>query len=230
MDLELVNRNVASRPKGLPPATKRTPRTWTAEQVGEFLRSTANDRLAPLWRFFAVTGCRRGEALGLRWAEVDLDGGTATIVRQRTIAGGSVVEGAPKTGAGARTVALDAGTIGQLRSWRSAQAAERLLMGAGWANTGLVFTHADGRGLWPQTVTRRFGQLSETAGLPSIGVHGLRHSVATHLIARGVNPRVVQQRLGHAHVSVTLGLYTHVLPAHDREAAASLADAIDGAL
>jgi integrase len=228
VELELVNRNVASRPRTLPAAIRPTPRVWTVEQAGAFLAGTANDRFAPLWRFFATTGCRRGEALGLRWVDVDLDESTVTITRQRTIAGGSVVEGAPKTGAGARSIAIDPATTTSLRSWRAAQAAERLQMGWGWADTGLVFTHPDGTGLWPQMITRRFGELSGQLGLPAIGVHGLRHSVATYLIARGVNPRVVQQRLGHAQVAVTLGLYTHVLPGHDREAAASMADAVDG--
>jgi integrase len=100
-------------------------------------------------------------------------------------------------------------------------------MGSGWPNNDLVFTHADGTGLWPQTITAHFRTIAGNLGLPTIGVHGLRHSAATFLIASGINPRVVQQRLGHAHVSVTLGLYTHVLPAHDRAAADTLAAAID---
>ncbi len=227
VDLELVARNAAARPKGLPPARRPAPRAWTAEELRKFLGHTAADRLHPLWRLLATTGCRRGEALGLRWSDVDLDAGIITITRQRTIAGGRVVEGAPKTASGARTVSLDDGTVKVLRAWRSTQSAERLMMGAGWVDTGLVFTHPTGGGLWPQTVTAKLRTVAGELGLAPIGIHGLRHSAATNLIGAGVNPRVVQQRLGHAHVSVTLGLYTHVMPAHDRQAADLLATAID---
>ncbi len=194
-----------------------------------FLSLVGGERLGPLWRFVAVTGCRRGEALGLRWRDVDLEAGTAAIVNQRAIAGGTVVEGPPKTKAGARTVALDADTVRALRSWRKVQAAEQLAMGAGWPDTGLVFTNTDGSGLWPQRVTAEFRQTANRLALPLIGVHGLRHTAATWLITSGVNPRVVQQRLGHADVSVTLGLYTHVLPGHDVAAAEALGKAVGSA-
>jgi len=226
VELDLVARNVAARAKGLPSVERNAPRAWTVEQLQAFLAAVGTDRHGALWRFIAVTGCRRGEALGLRWSEVDLEVGTAAIVNQRTIAGGTVVEGPPKTRAGARTVALDPETVAVLRSWRRVQTEERLLMGAGWAGTDLVFTNPDGGGLWPQRVTATFRRVAGDLGLPLIGVHGLRHTAATWLISTGTNPRVVQQRLGHADVSVTLGLYTHVLPGHDRDAAAALGDAL----
>ena len=219
MELELVARNAAARTKGLPVTQPTPPKTWTADQLGRFLEATADDRLGILWRVLAVTGCRRGEALGLRWADVDLAAETMTITNQRTLAAGKVVEGSPKTRAGARTVSLDPATVAPLRVWRKTQAEDRLLMGGGWPDGDLVFTHADGRPFWPQMVTSRFRIVGDELGLPRIGVHGLRHTSATLLIASGVNPRVVQQRLGHTHVSVTLALYTAVLPAHDRNAA-----------
>ena len=226
VELELVSRNVAARTRSLPRTTNPGPRVWSGDQLRLFLDSTSEDELGTLWRFIAATGCRRGEALGLRWVDLDLAAATACITRQRTIAGGSVVEGAPKTSAGARTIALDASTVRALRTWRKRQTEHRLSTGAAWIDSGLVFTHTNGAGLWPQMVTARFRQAAADAGLPPIGVHGLRHSAATFMIASGVNPKVVQQRLGHANVSVTLGLYTHVLPAHDREAAALLGSAL----
>lgn len=227
VELGLVPRNVAMRTRGLPAAERPRPKAWSPDQLRRFLAAVDEDRLAPLWRLIAMTGCRRGEALGLRWSDVDLEAGVAVIAWQRTIAGGKVVEGAPKTNAGSRAVALDPGTVRSLKAWRAQQSAERLVMGVGWPDTDLVFTHGDGSGLWPQMVTARFRAVATELGLPTIGVHGLRHSAATFLIASGVNPRVVQQRLGHAHVSVTLGLYTHVLPAHDRSAVEALAEAVD---
>ncbi len=228
LDLGLVSRNVAMRTRSLPPATRPRPRAWSPSELRRFLAAVVDDRLGPLWRLIAMTGCRRGEALGLRWADLNLDDAVVTFAWQRTIAGGRVVEGAPKTNAGNRSVSLDTDTVRMLRAWRAQQNAERLLMGAGWAHTDLVFTHPDGSGLWPQTVTAKFKAIAEAVGLSPIGVHGLRHSAATLLIASGINPRVVQQRLGHANVSVTLGLYTHVLPAHDQAAADTLAAVVDG--
>ena len=99
-------------------------------------------------------------------------------------------------------------------------------MGAGWAGADLVFTRADGDGLWPQTVTATFRRLADEMGLPQIGVHGLRHTAGTWMIGSGVSPKSVQQRLGLAHVSVTLGLYSHVMPGHDRDAAEAFAAAV----
>ncbi len=153
-----------------------------------FLDHVADDRLAPLWNVVAVTGCRRGEALGHRWS--DLDGDIVTFTNQRAIAGGSIGEGAPKTAAGARSVALDSETVSMLASWRARRLGEFLALGIRPTH-GLVFTPEDGRGLWPQRVTARFGELSDELDLPRIGLHGLRHSNATSLLGAGENPKVV---------------------------------------
>lgn len=110
VDLNLVARNFAAK-MTLPRVERGAPRAWSADQLSRFLDTVADDRLYPLWRLFATTGCRRGEVRGVRWDDVNLNSGTATITHQRTIAGGRVVEGSPKTRACARTVALDAGTV-----------------------------------------------------------------------------------------------------------------------
>ncbi|CAN0416217.1 unnamed protein product, partial [Phaeothamnion confervicola] len=173
--LKVLARNPAAEAR-LPQVARQAPRAWSIEGLTKFLRHVDDDRQAALWRFLALTGCRRGEALGLRWADVDVTAGVATITNQRTIAGGKIVEGAPKTSAGARTISLDDGTVEALKRWRKQQNEDRLLMGAGWPATDLVFTHADGTGLWPQTVTRQFHDIAELLGLQQIGVHGLRHT------------------------------------------------------
>lgn len=208
-----------------PTSTTPTPQAWTAEQLATFLRHVAGDRLEPLWRFFAVTGCRRGEAAGLRWSDVDLSRGVAVITNQRTLAGGHVVEGPVKTQSGARTVALDEDTVALLRSWRRTQTAELVRLGVRPA-VGYVFTGPDGTPWWPQTITSTFRRLCDELELPRIRVHGLRHSLATWMMAAGINPKVVSQRLGHSHVSITLGLYAHVLPGHDQAAADAFAAAL----
>jgi integrase len=209
----------------LPRQAPPTPRAWTGEQLDRFLERSEFEPLRALWRFYAVTGCRRGEGLGLRWRDLDLDRGTATIVNQRAIAGGSVVEGAPKTAAGARTVSLDDDTVAELRAHRVEQRAEYMKLGIR-PDHDLVFTGPTGAGVWPQRVTARFRELCDELGLPRIGVHGLRHTVATWMISHGMDAKLVAQHLGHAHVSVTLGLYTHVAPSHDRAAVEAFVSAL----
>jgi integrase len=225
--LRLVARNAAAR-ADLPRVPQRAPRVWTTAQLHQFLDGTAEDRWAPMWRLFAMTGMRRGEVLGLRWSDVDLKAGTLTVTTQRTIAGGSIVEGPPKSRSGARTIAIDSATVDALKAWRRQQKADQLLMGAGWLDTGgLVFTWPDGSPPWPQAVTGWFQGQAGDLGLPRIGLHGLRHTSATWHIASGRSPKLVAQRLGHSHVNVTLHLYSHVLPGEDRTAAEAMAAAVD---
>jgi integrase len=212
-----------------PRSARPVPKAWSASQLGVFLNVVSGDRLEALWRFVTVTGCRRGEAAGLRWDDLDLDRGLVTITNQRTLAAGRVVEGPVKTSSGARTVALDPDTVTVLRAWRRAQRAELVRLGVRPA-VAYVFTGESGLPLWPQWITSRFRDLCDEAGLPRIGPHGLRHSAATWLIASGASPKLVSQRIGHASPTVTLSLYSHVLPGHDEAAAgafaAALADAV----
>ena len=196
-------------------------------QTARFLASVEDDRLGPLWRFLVVSGVRRGEALGLRWSDVDFDAGTATITTTRVQTKGGVAKGRRR-----RRPALGPSRSTTTRSrccapGARAQTAEYLRLGIR-PDHDLCFTAENGRGLWPNRVTARFGELCDELGLPRIGVHGLRHSAATFMIGAGVSPKLVAQRLGHANPSITLGTYSHVLPGHDQAAvdayAAALAD------
>jgi integrase len=225
----LVGRNVASGALDLPQVAPVAARAWDAPQLAGFLSATATSDIGVLWRFVALTGCRRREALGLRWASVDLHPGTAPFVSQRVVAcgGGGVIEGPPRTRSGARTVRLDAETVRQLRTWRKAQLARLVRLGVR-PDHDLVFTGAGGRGLWPPRVTAEFGKAALGLGLPNIGVHGLRHLSATWLIGAGVSPKTVSQRLGHSTPAITLSLYAPVLPGHDQTAADAFAAALDG--
>ena len=228
VELALIPTNVALKLRNLPRAASPKPKAWTMPQTQRFVAHVDKDYWRGLWRFLATTGCRRGEALGLMWDAVDLDAGTVTICRQRTIAGGTRRRGSTEDGAGFRTLALDAGMVAELRAVRARQRADRLAMGAGWQGQGWVFCWPDGTAPWPQRVTEWFGRHCETLGLPRIGVHGLRHSAATWMIARGESPKLVQQRLGHSHVATTLGLYAHVQPGHDQAVADAIGAALDG--
>jgi len=167
-----------------PRATRPVPKVWASAELATFLGSVEADRHAALWRFLATTGCRRGEAAGLRWSDLDLGRGLVMFASQRTLAGGQVVEGPVKTSAGARTVALDPVTVAVLRDWHRDQRAEFLRLGVRPAG-GYVFTGEGGLPLWPQWITSRFRDLCDEAGLPRIGPHGLRHTAATWLIGSG---------------------------------------------
>jgi integrase len=171
----------------------------------------------------ATTGLRRGEALGLRWSDLDLDGGRASI-RQTVIAvKHTALLGTPKTAKGRRSVTLDSGTVAALREHRKRQAAERLLMGAGWTDLDLVFCHVDGTMLHPERFTRGFSDAVRRLGLPPIRLHDLRRGWATLALQAGVHPKVVQERLGHANIGITLDTYSHVIAGLHEDAAEQVA-------
>lgn len=204
---------------------------WTAEQVATFLElSTAEgDRDFGLWRLVVSTGMRRGEALGLRWCDVDLDAATVTVTQSVGVVDHQVRIEPPKTGAGLRTIAIDAGTVAALRAHRSRRGEERMMLGIGQASpTDFVFAEPTGEHLHPEAVSKRFDRRVARYGLPHIAVHGLRHTWATLALQAGVHPRVVQERLGHSTISVTLGIYSHVIDGQDAEAAQQVADLFDG--
>ncbi len=203
--------------------------TWAAGELGTFLDGVADDRLYAAYLLMATTGMRRGEGLGLRWSDLNFDQGRAAI-RQTVIAVHHEVSfGTPKTAKGRRTVTLDAVTISALREHRKRQNAERLLIGSGWRDNDLVFCRVDGEPLHPERFSRSFAERVRQLGLPKIRLHDLRHGWATMALAAGVHPKVVQERLGHASISITLDTYSHVSPALHGEAAETVAALVFGA-
>ena len=196
---------------------------WSEEQLHAFLDSVAQQRLYPLWRFLAMTGCRRGEALGLTWPDLDIEGGRVTIRRVLVPIDGRLCETEPKTKRGRRLIALDAETLAVLRAQAARQLAEQQALGNGWIDSGRVFTADDGAQLHPERISALFARLVRAAALPPIPLHGLRHTYASLALAKGVNAAIVSRRLGHATVAFTLDIYSHVLPQVDAEAAEVIA-------
>jgi integrase len=159
---------------------------------------------------------RRGEVLGLRWSDIDLAGRRLTITRtlittdvERKGSPG-MAWGTPKTAKGRRQVALDDATVGALRAHRARQLEERLALGAGYNDQDLVVSATDGGPLHPKRLSYYFERQIKGLALPRIRLHDLRHTHATLALRAGVHPRVVQERFGHANVSITLDTYSHV--------------------
>jgi integrase len=192
---------------------------WTPEQTGRFLDHAVHDRLYPLFHLVAHRGLRRGEACGLRWIDTHLAAGTVEVLNQIVQWGWRTGQTPPKTDESAATVALDAGTVAVLAEHKARQRTERLAVGEGWVESGLVFTEPDGAPLHPAEVTERFQFLARRAGLPPIRLHDLRHGAATMALAAGVEMKVVQAMLRHASESTTSMFYTSVLPEVARAAA-----------
>ena len=181
----------------------------------------------PQWRALLLlavsTGLRQGEQLGLEWPDVDLDRGTLSVRRSLGFQRGrGLVTTDVKTARSRRTVELGAALVGALRVHRTAQLERRLRAGPAWVDLGFVFTRDDGQPLEPGSVTHRFQRESAELGLPVVRYHDLRHTAATLMLEAGIHPKVVQERLGHATIAVTMDTYSHVLPNMQRDAAAAM--------
>lgn len=238
VDWDRLARNpaaVARPPKVSAQNGARSPMvTWTSTETAAFLKACeeAQDGYYPAWLMLVTTGMRRGELLGLRWTDLDLDSRRASISQTVIVVvneGRHEVQfGSPKTERGRRAVALDAKTVAALKSHKAAQAEIRLLLGASYRDRQLVFCQPDGAPLHPERFSRTFASRVRQHGMRKIRLHDLRHTHATLGLEKGIHPRIMQERLGHANVGITLGTYSHVNPAMDANAADTISDAIFG--
>jgi integrase len=226
----LIPRNVAefSTPPKLMDSGRKELRTWTADQARSFLDGVTDDRLYAAWLLAVSTGMRRGEILGLRWEDVDLDA-LRLSVRQTCITVDYRIEfSTPKTKRSRRSIALDRGMVSALRAHRKRQMEERLAIGYLYSDSGLVFTKVDGKPLHPDYFSQAFDRLVRRSRLPRIRVHDLRHTYATLALAAGIHPKVVSERLGHSTVAFTMDVYSHAVPGMEADAAEKIAALIFG--
>lgn len=228
LQLDLVQQNAASH-VALPRKRDDKLRVWEPAEVNTFLRLAATHRLGPVFELVVRTGLRRGEVAGLRWADIDLDGGRLVVRQQRVQVDTVVVTNHAKTHHGQdRRVSLDAVTVRQLWDWRARQHREQQLWDNLYQDEGWVFTYEDGRPLNPYYISDVFRKLVARAGLPHLTFHGLRHEHASLLLSAGVPITAVSKRLGHSSTAITGDLYSHLLDDADRQMAEAVQAVLGG--
>lgn len=224
----LIPRNPAQR-LTLPRIDRREPSRWTPAQTRSFLDSIAGTDLHALGMVLVMTGLRIGEVMGLRWRAIDWSRGTLRVAATVAVApdGGMAIREDVKSPASRRTVPLPPALVEVLRAHRDRQVA--WLDQRGLDNPDdRVFLDATGAGLHPATARLHLRKAMEAAGVPVLTPHDLRHQAATQLMEAGVHPLVVSRLLGHAHIAVTLGIYSHPSEALTRDAVDTLAGLLDG--
>ena len=220
MEWGLLTKNPAAKAKAKMGRRQNPLRIPTPPEMAQLLLTTQETRWYSLWAWFVTTGTRLGEALALQWSDIDWDKGIATI--QRAVSGDASkrVIKTPKSASGIRTLALGPHLVAVLQNHQREQTVWRDLAGDQWQEDDYVFTTRQGKVLSKRNIDRAFKQALAAANLPDdIRVHDLRHGMATQWLSKGINPRVVSERLGHSNVAFTLQVYGHVLP-HDEAIAA----------
>lgn len=224
--LGLVQRNILDMVE-VPRMLHHEMKTLSAEQAQQLLAVARGNRLEALYVMALATGMRQGELLALRWHDVDLDGGSLQVRAAVHYTKDGYVFAEPKTKHSRRRIALSQMCVTALREHRALQQVEREALGSAWTDLDLVFPNTVGTPFGAENlVQREFYPLLKQAGLPRVRFHDLRHTAATLLLERGINAKVVSEMLGHSDVSITLGIYTHVMPHMQQQAA----DAMDAAL
>jgi integrase len=215
---------------------------WSGEELGRFLDHAGAHRLGAIFELMAMAGLRRGEAVGLRWSDVNVEHGFL-VVRQQLVATDIPAEenrpcrtcgaihrgllfGPPKTANGeARRVDLGQTAMGMLLVHRLTQDGQRSQLGAAYADHDLVFAEDDGNPWHPNYVTKTFTKITRDAGLRRIRLHDLRHGRASLMLAAGIDITVVSKMLGHASIRTTADTYSHLLEGVGK-AAAEAADSL----
>jgi integrase len=219
----LIPRNVADAVKA-PQAHKKEAKPLTPAEVAALLSAASGDRLEALYVTAVHTGLRRGELLGLKWTDINLDARTLSVQRSLDKDG---TFNAPKRSKSRRTVTLTPQAAEALKGHRAHQNEERLWLGSLWEDRDLVVPNRRGKPMNADNLYHRdFKPLLQRAGLSGFTFHSLRHTCATLLLAKNVNPKIVSELLGHATISQTMDTYSHVMPGMGDVAA----DALESAL
>lgn len=202
-----------------PPRPKRTEMRFLDEAESAAMLHAAEGSTLHMPLLLALgTGMRRAELLGLRWGDVDLEAGTATVNQGLQEAGGQLIVTAPKTVKSRRTVTIPGLVIDGLRVHRAEQARRTLAHEPGWSDSEYVLAAPHGGPWRPSNFDRIWRRFKKKQKLV-IRFHDLRHTHASQLLKAGIHPKIVSERLGHASISITLDTYSHVMPGMQVEAA-----------
>lgn len=222
----LIPRNVTAGIK-LPKLSREEIDPLSREESRCLLEAAKGERLEALYVLALHTGMRQGEILALKWDNVDLEAGTLRVRRTLTKTGKVYAIGEPKTRNSRRVIRLTAAAVGALRTHLSRQLEEMERMGSLYQPGGLVFATEAGTIINPSNLRNRsLKPLLKAAGLRPVRFHDLRHTCATLLLSKNVNPKIVSEMLGHASVSITLDVYSHLMPDMQEKAAKALGEAL----
>ena len=226
VDWHLTQRNVADVVKPPRPVPKEIVALST-DETRRLLDAAAEDRLEALYVLAVHTGMRQGEMLALRWQDVDIENAVLSVRRTLTRRGGKVAFGEPKTKKSRRSIRLTPQAVDALRAHLERQLRDMEILGDHYQDQGLIFTTDTGAPINPSNLRQRsFTPLLKRVGLPHMRFHDLRHTCATLLLSKGTHPKIVQEMLGHANISMTMDTYSHVLPDMQEKAVSAMDDAL----
>lgn len=224
----LVSRNVADG-VDLPRARQNEMQTWSEADISRFLEVAKGSPYYALFFTALYTGMRRSELLGLQWRDIDFIFSQVYVSRSlHHLKDGSYIFTEPKSARSRRTIALSPSAILTLEEQKKKQTLERSMLGITLKDDDLVFSDFEGKPLRPNTVTRAWTILAAKAGVKVIRLHDARHTHASLMLKQGIHPKVVQERLGHASIQMTLDTYSHVAPGLQQAAADSFDNLLNG--
>lgn len=203
----------------IPPVHRKEMQTWNEDEVYRFLTEAKKGTYYALFYTALYTGMRRSELLGLTWGDVDFLMCQLRVTRGLHQVKGQYVYTQPKTARSRRTIALPPSALAVLQDHRLAKEAEALMVGKPITDGDLVFSLPDGEPLRPNTITRAWAITAARSGVKVIRLHDARHTHASLMLKQNVHPKIVQERLGHASISITLDTYSHVAPGMQQAAA-----------
>jgi len=215
----LISRNPADSIE-IPKSRHTEMQTWSEAEIIHFLKSAKDSQYYALFYTALFTGMRRSELLALRWKDIDFIYGQIYVNRSlHHLKDGSYVFTQPKSIKSRRTIALPPSAFLILNEHREAKEAERLMLGKLLTDDDLVFSTLEGRPLRPNTITRAWSMQAARCGVKVIRFHDARHTHASLMLKQGIHPKIVQERLGHASIAITLDTYSHVTPGLQESAA-----------
>jgi integrase len=217
---QLINRNVCDAVDAPRPQRKEM-MALAEDDVTRLFRASEGTEFHPVFHVALHTGMRRSEVLALKWENIDLEHWVIQVASGlHRINGKGIMLTPTKNRSSRRTVAISEGVANLLRQVQGEQLLLQIEIGGEWNSAGFVFTDPSGAPLDPDRVTRAFMRISKSAGLTGLRLHDLRHTHATLMLKAGVPAKVVSERLGHASISTTIDIYSHVLPGMQEDAVA----------